>query len=163
MISKTHAIASLVLAGALGGCAGARVGITENGGGGGSGNGGGGGGGAGSSGPLFNLDAKAPASNTPAPDPGADPIACDNPSACTDFPKDPILDGNVPSNPGSQFSGSPSGSGPCVTEPEDGSLFPYNWTRPRIKWTGTSGLVQITVHTDIEANDLVVYTSKTSA
>jgi hypothetical protein len=46
-----------------------------------------------------------------------------------------------------------------VTEPEDGSLFPYNWTRPRINWTGTSGLVQITVHADIEANDLVVYTT----
>jgi len=161
MMFKTQAIASLVLAGAFTGCAGAKVGISESGGDGGNG-GGGGGGSAGSSGPTFNLDAKAPLSNTPAPDPGADPIACDNPSACTDFPKDPILDGNVPSNPGSQFSGNPSGSGPCVTEPEDGSLFPYNWTRPRIKWTGTSGLVQITVHTDIEANDLVVYTTSDS-
>jgi hypothetical protein len=155
MMFKTHAIASLFLVGAFAGCAGARVGITE--GGGNSGNGGGGGG-AGSSGLVINLDAKAPLSNTPDPDPGADPIACDNPSACADFPKDPIKDGTVPSDPGSQFSGNPSGT-LCVIEPEDGSLFPYNWTRPRIKWTGASGLVQITVHADIEANDLVAYTT----
>ena len=95
--------------------------------------------------------------------PGAAPIACANPTACTDFPSPPINDPNspspVPSNAASQFSGAPSGSGPCVTEPEDGALFPYNWTRPRIKWSSTGGLVQITVHADIETNDLVVYTT----
>ena len=154
MMFKSHAIASLVLVGAFAGCAGAKVGISPSGGN--SGNGGGGGGAG--SGLTVNLDAKAP-SNTPEPDQGAVPQACDNPSACTDFPKDPILDGNVPANPGSQFSGSPSGSGPCVIEPEDGSLFPYNWLRPRIKWSGASGLVQITIHADLEANDLVAYTT----
>ena len=125
-----------------------------------------GGGGAGSGGPsiISNIDASATPPPTPAQtDPGAVPIACTNPTACTDFPSTPINDPNsptpVPANAASQFSGSPSGAGPCVTEPEDGSLFPYNWTRPRINWTGTTGLVQITVHADIEANDLVVYTS----
>lgn len=82
------------------------------------------------------------------------------------FPAMPILDPNspgpVPANPESQFVGSPSGSGPCVTEPEDGALYPNNWTRPRIKWSGTSGLVQITVHTEAIPNDLVVYTTGNS-
>jgi len=87
------------------------------------------------------------------------PQACDNPTACPDFPADPILDTGAPSNAASQFSGSPSGTGPCVVEPEDGSLFPYNWVRPRIRWTGTSGLTQITMHADLEAHDLVAYTT----
>jgi hypothetical protein len=155
---KVEACLCPVILGVLVGCAGAKV-IDPNGGGGG---GGGGGGNGGTTGPTIDLDAKAPTPVTPV-DPGAAPIACSNPTACTDFPTTPINDSKsptaIPSNPGSQFSGSPSGSGPCVTEPEDGSLFPYNWTRPRIKWTGTSGLVQITVHADLEANDLVVYTT----
>jgi hypothetical protein len=93
-------------------------------------------------------------------------LPCADPQACTDFPAAPILDvlgpTALPADPGSSFTVAPSGSGPCVTEPEDGSLFPYNWTRPRIKWTGTSGLAQITVHADIEAHDLVVYTTANS-
>jgi hypothetical protein len=123
---------------------------------------GGGGGNAGSTGgPRVDLDARAGTPVTP-PDPGAAPIACANPAACTDFPSAPIIDPKspkpVPSNPASQFSGSPSGAGPCVAEPEDGSLYPYNWARPRIRWTGASSLAQVTIHADLEANDLVVYT-----
>jgi len=149
-----------ILVGLLASCVGAKVSITNGGGGGGNG----GGGKAGTSGPTIDLDAKGPTPVTPV-DPGAGPVACSNPTACTDFPNTPIIDTDpklpspVPANPGSQFSGSPSGTGPCVTEPETGSLFPYNWLRPRIKWTGTSGLVQITLHADIEANDLVAYTT----
>jgi hypothetical protein len=158
MLFKTRAFLGPAILGILAGCAGAQVAITNGGG----GSGGGGGGNAGTTGPTINLDAKAPTPVTPV-DPGAAPVACSNPTACTDFPSTPINDPKspsaIPGNPASQFSGSPSGSGPCVTEPEDGSLFPYNWTRPRIKWTGTSGLVQITVHADLEANDLVVYTT----
>jgi len=158
MPARIHSLVPFAMAGLLAGCAGASI-IPQDGTG---GSGGGNGGNGGSSGPTVNLDAKAPPPVTPV-DQGAAPIACANPSACTDFPTTPIIDARsptaVPSNPSSQFSGSPSGSGPCVTEPEDGSLYPYNWTRPRIKWTGASGLVQITVHADIEANDLVVYTT----
>ena len=117
----------------------------------------GGSGTAGSTGLVINTDASVAAPPTPT-DPGQAPIACDNPTACTDFPADPIIDKSAPSNAPSQFSGSPSGGGPCVAEPEDGALFPYNWTRPRIKWTGSSGLAQITIHADLEAHDLVVYT-----
>jgi hypothetical protein len=46
-----------------------------------------------------------------------------------------------------------------VIEPENGALYPSNWTRPRIRWTGTTGLVQITVHTESASNDLIVYTT----
>lgn len=157
MLFKMGACFGLAILGGIAGCAGAKAGIVLGGGGGGSG----GGGKAGSSGLNIDLDAKG-ATPTPQVDQDATPQACPNPTACTDFPSAPISDpksSSIPSNPSGQFSGSPSGTGPCVTEPEDGSLFPFNWTRPRIKWTGTSGLVQITVHADIEANDLVVYTT----
>ena len=93
-------------------------------------------------------------------------LPCDDPQACADFPAAPILDPlgptALPADPGSSFTVAPSGAGPCVTEPEDGSLYPFNWSRPRIKWTGQSGLAQITVHEDIEAHELVVYTTASS-
>jgi hypothetical protein len=160
MFFTTQRTSFLPLAALLLGCTGGSIDTTSGGGG-----GVGGGGTSGAPGPTIDLDAAPPASPAPT-DQGAAPIACSNPSACTDFPGSPLIDpkspGTVPSNPGSQFSGSPSGTGPCVTEPEDGALYPYNWTRPRIHWTGTSGLVQITIHADIEANDLVVYTMGSS-
>ena len=55
--------------------------------------------------------------------------------------------------------GAPTGSGPCVTEPEDGALFPSNWLRPRVRVPGSTGLLKITFHADREANDLVAYAS----
>ena len=160
MFSQTQWTGFLTLAALLVGCTGGNIDPA-----GGGGGGVGGGGTSGTTGPTIDLDAAPPPSPTPV-DQGAAPIACSNPSACTDFPSSPVIDPKspsaVPSNPGSQFSGSPSGTGPCVIEPEDGALYPYNWTRPRIKWTGGSSLTQITIHADIEANDLVVYTTGTS-
>ncbi len=154
---KKHAIptALLAFASVLGACAGASVinspdsqGGTHGGGGGGSGGG---------SGVVINTTPVGPATPTPT-DGNQAPEPCDN-NSCNDFPSGPIIDKSAPQNAPTQFSGNPSGSGPCVVEPEDGSLYPYNWTRPRIKWTGSSGLAQITVHADLEANDLVVYTT----
>ena len=155
---KKYGIAALGLAGTgalLFACADAQVINSPTGGSSGN-NGGGGGSGSGAGGMTINTNPVV----TPPPvqtDPGQAPLPCDN-NVCTDFPADPIIDSSAGSNPASQFSGSPSGGGPCVTEPEDGALFPYNWTRPRIKWTGGSGLAQITVHADLEQHDLVVYT-----
>ena len=107
------------------GCSAAKV-ADESGGGtgdnGGSASGGGGGG------IALNTNPSGTGTQT-TPDPGAAPTACDKPTACADFPSAPIIDPNspstVPSNAASQFSGSPSGAGPCVVEPEDGSLYPY--------------------------------------
>jgi WD40-like Beta Propeller Repeat len=82
------------------------------------------------------------------------PMACN--SLCTDFPPDPI-NTNIPAIDPGMF-GTPSGAGPCVTEPEDGSLFPNNWLRPRVRVPGAAYL-KITIHADLEANDLVAYAS----
>ena len=81
---------------------------------------------------------------------------------CTDFPKDPIFDVGV-SHDAARMFGSPSGSaGPCITEPEDRALFPNNWLRPRVRVPGSTGVIKITFHSDLEANDLVAYTSSES-
>ena len=82
--------------------------------------------------------------------------SCDQ---CTDFPTTPILDTGVPANAADQFKTAASGSGPCIVEPQDGSLFPSNWLRPRIRFTSSGSLYQLTFHADREVNDLVVYTS----
>jgi hypothetical protein len=80
---------------------------------------------------------------------------------CTDFPAAPLIDlGVSPDAPGMFTVGLP-GAGPCITEPEDGALFPNNWLRPRVKFTpavpGT--LHEIRFHSDEELNDLVAYTT----
>jgi hypothetical protein len=78
---------------------------------------------------------------------------------------DPKSSSTVPSNPASLF-GSPSASGgPCLVEPQDGTLFPNGWLRPRISYapvTPSQTLFQIRVHSDSESNDLVVYTASTN-
>jgi len=80
---------------------------------------------------------------------------------CTDFEPtasspNPIFQVNVPTDVGGMF-GSPSGSGPCVTEPEDGSLFPNNWLQPRVHVPNNTGYLKITFHADMESTDLVAY------
>jgi len=87
------------------------------------------------------------------------PTGCNGP--CTDFEPtasspNPIFQVNVPTDVGGKF-GAPSGSGPCVTEPEDGSLFPNNWLQPRVRVPGNTGYLKITFHADMESTDLVAY------
>lgn len=90
------------------------------------------------------------------------PEPCEDPNACLDFPAEPILDKGVAANAPNQFNGSPTGAGPCILEPENGAVFPYNWLRPRIRWSGTSGLTQITITTPKEKHPLVIYTNGNS-
>ena len=83
-------------------------------------------------------------------------MKCSGPNGlCTDFPTEPLVDPGVATN----ICSAPSGSGPCILEPEDGSLFPNNWLRPRVSVQGMAGPMKITVHSDKETNDLVVYTA----
>jgi hypothetical protein len=87
------------------------------------------------------------------------PTGCNGP--CTDFEPtasnpNPIFQVNVSTGVTGMF-GTPSGSGPCVTEPEDGSLFPNNWLPPRVHVPGNSGYLKITFHADMESTDLVAY------
>lgn len=84
-----------------------------------------------------------------------------------DFPVEPIIDGTAPPNAADLFgdptSGSPSG-GPCLVEPEVGTLFPNNWLRPRFSWvpTGTENLFELRLSTANEVNALRVYTTATT-
>jgi len=84
---------------------------------------------------------------------------------CNDFPSTPIFDNGAPQNAPQLFqpAGSSSG-GPCLSEPEIGSLFPNNWLRPRFVFTPASGenLFEIRIHADAETNDLLVYTTATN-
>ena len=87
--------------------------------------------------------------------------------ACADcglFPKLPLIVAPLPSDIASRFGPAGSGArsgGPCLIEPESGSLFPRNWLPPRFSWSAFSArtAIEIRVHVDTEANDLVVYTS----
>jgi hypothetical protein len=105
---------------------------------------------------------------------GLRPALCDGP--CQDFPFDPLVDLDgptpVPQNAPGLF-GAPdnfAGPGPCVLEPqlgsgnERGALFPRNWLRPRFRYqpSGGENLFEIRLSSEIEANDLVVYTTATT-
>jgi hypothetical protein len=90
---------------------------------------------------------------------------------CSDFPSAPIIDTTngsvVPANVADLFAetdGGAVGVGPCLIEPEPGSLVPRNWLRPRFHVIPAAGqsLFEIRLHADIERNDLVVYTSSTT-
>jgi hypothetical protein len=78
---------------------------------------------------------------------------------CTDFPKDPIFDVGVSHDVTGMFGTPSSAAGPCVTEPENGALFPNNWLRPRVRVPGSTGVLKITFHAEKEENDLVAYTT----
>jgi Tol biopolymer transport system component len=82
---------------------------------------------------------------------------------CTDFEPtasnpNPLFDVGVSQDVGGLF-GNPSGSGPCVTEPEDGALYPNNWAPVRVRVPGNSKNLKVTVHADMESTDLVAYSA----
>jgi len=82
---------------------------------------------------------------------------------CSDLASSgPILDPGLTSSVEGMFSGNPSGAGPCVLEPGDNTLVPYNWLRPRVHISGhQAGTVyQIKVSTPSESDVLVAYTNK---
>lgn len=97
------------------------------------------------------------------------PTSC---SPCTDFPTSPILDtpsGGAPPPAGVADMFGPAGTGtasggPCLLDPEPGALFPRNWLRPRFRLQAPTGqtVLEIRLHADKEANDLVVYTTGTT-
>lgn len=135
---------------------------------GGGGNAGGGGGGGTSGGPNGSGGAFNPNPGSGGGivvDPGTTPQGAREPlcaSECGDLSSDgPIFDEGVPSNAPDLFQGTASGAGPCIIEPGDNSMVPYNWTRPRVRFTGEPGTTyQIRVHADREKDELVAYTNK---
>jgi hypothetical protein len=85
---------------------------------------------------------------------------CD--SGCADLASDPIIDEGTDSGAPGMFSGTASGTGPCILEPGDNSLVPFNWLRPRVKIAGhQSGTIyQIKISTPREADVLTAYTHR---
>ncbi len=85
-------------------------------------------------------------------------------SNCSDFPTAPVVDPSAPANAASLFSGSGSNTGgPCISDPQEGTLIPQNWLRPRFAFSGASGQVyQITLTSTRQASPLVAYTGDTS-
>ncbi|HZU85553.1 MAG TPA: hypothetical protein VE987_21635 [Polyangiaceae bacterium] len=91
---------------------------------------------------------------------------CNAARPCYDFSSTPIMDPAAPpsSDPSAMFGDAGTGTmmaGPCLVEPADGALYPKNWLRPRILWTpgsSSQNLFEVRIHSDGEANDLVVYT-----
>jgi hypothetical protein len=81
---------------------------------------------------------------------------------CRDFPTEPILEPGTPATAPGMFGGTPTGTGPCLVEPEPGTLFPQQWLRPRIKWTGSTGVHQIILRAAGQEGELVAYTSGSS-
>jgi hypothetical protein len=89
--------------------------------------------------------------------------------SCNDFDGGPFgPDGtasSVPAGAAQAFGGTAAASGgPCLLEPQDGTLFPNNWLRPRFSWTaaGTGALYELHVSASNQSPDLVVYTTQTS-
>jgi hypothetical protein len=89
----------------------------------------------------------------------------------TEFPATPIIDVMTPSNAPDLFAGQPAvtppGDGgvqsgaPCIYEPQDGTLYPSNWLRPRFSWQPTTGqnLFELTLRSEHGSRPLVVYTT----
>ena len=90
----------------------------------------------------------------------------------SDFGAAPVIDsadgggGDTPANAADLFGAPSKGAksgGPCLIEPEVGSLYPNNWLRPRFAWVAANGenLFELRVHAENQVNDLVVYTTQT--
>jgi hypothetical protein len=87
-----------------------------------------------------------------------------------DFPGTPIIDptgtappANAPTLFGDPATGAATG-GPCLVEPEVGTLYPNNWLRPRFSWTptGSENLFELRITAANQVNPLVVYTTQTT-
>lgn len=75
----------------------------------------------------------------------------------------PILLAGVPDNAPDLFAAADQGAGgPCLYEPELGSLFPVNWLRPRFRFAPPAGqnLFEIKLTIPNEKSPLVVYTTE---
>ena len=81
-------------------------------------------------------------------------------SSYTDFPATPVLDG-VPSTIVAAFGDGGTAAAPCIAEPEDGTLFPVDWLRPRFSFApaGTEDAFALTLRAANQLNPLVVLTA----
>ncbi len=101
------------------------------------------------------------------------PLPDAGPTEFNDFPPPIVVGGdggpgapqNAPTLFGDVDGGATDGggAGPCLVEPEIGSLYPRNWLRPRFRWNATGGqnLFELRLHVDNQKTDLLVYTVAT--
>ncbi|HET7542119.1 MAG TPA: hypothetical protein VFK05_19765 [Polyangiaceae bacterium] len=133
----------------------------------------------GSGGGPDGLNPGGPENNGGAPadaDPGNPNIthaAC-GPGTCKDFPTMPIMGEGVTADIPAKF-GDPTNFTPgtlCVLEPQlgangkPGAMLPANWVRPRFRVAGVPAgidILEIRLHSPMEANDLVAYTKYSAA
>ncbi len=99
------------------------------------------------------------------PPPTIDASSPDAPSGgppYSDFPAAPVLNTGAPADAPMLFGmGGTATGGPCLIEPEIGTLFPNNWLRPRFTLVPAPGenLFEIRLHVDSQVNDLVIYST----
>jgi hypothetical protein len=89
------------------------------------------------------------------------------PPPLTDFPMTPIfVDPKIPANAPTLFATSSTrpGSAPCITSPQEGTLMPRNWLRPRFDYQPGAGenLFEITLAVPGFNDPLRAYTRSTS-
>lgn len=105
------------------------------------------------------------------PDRAEPPVAVADaaPAVHDDFEQPVFVDGAMPNalqifaQPDAVAGSPDAGSGgPCLYEPEIGSLFPNNWLRPRFRFTAAASenLFEIKLVVPNEVSPLVVYTTK---
>ena len=102
----------------------------------------GGGSGGGSAGAPAGLGGGAGHVNTGSGGTGVrvDGSVVDVPPPITDFPPGPVMGTpTTPTNAPTLFGGTPrNNSAPCVVSPQDGTLMPQNWLRPRFEWNANT-------------------------
>jgi hypothetical protein len=93
---------------------------------------------------------------------GPPPLTCPMPTMHNDF-ANPVIDTGAPANAPALFGATDQGStGPCMYEPEPGSLFPNNWIRPRFHFTTSNqeNLFEIKLVVPNEMSPLIIYTTQ---
>jgi hypothetical protein len=124
--------------------------------------GGAGGAGAGATGGVTGTDARRGSDGLITV--GRDAAAVDAPPPLTDFPTDPVIaTPAVPSDAPGLFGGaSRTGSQPCIASPQDGTLMPKNWLRPRfeLKPAADENLFEIRLQVARFTDPLVIYTTE---
>ena len=82
-----------------------------------------------------------------------------------DLPAAPIINPGAPTSAPTLFAvaGAPTG-GPCVADPQSGTLYPNNWLRPGFTWIAAGGenLFELRITVQNQDGALLAYTSGTT-
>ena len=90
------------------------------------------------------------------PDPGIT-IGGASCNPCTHFSGGPVFEEGLTAQVAAAFPAPSGAGGPCIIEPQEGSLLPRNWLRPRFHFEGGVAPYRITLSADRETDDLHIY------